>query len=191
MIEIMIVMVILVAILAIGAPMMFTTSSAMRGAIREMAVRTREIRNIGRMYGSTMRLVINMNDDKGHSYWVESAPGTVTLLSDEQLKELEKLTSAQRESEAQKSEFEMDSRVMKKAEKLPRGMFFESVEYNNREPVTSGPAFIHFFPQGLSESSAIHLTDRKKLNWTITINPLSGRADVFESKISLKELEEK
>ena len=184
-------MVILVAVLAIGAPMMFTTSSAMRGAIREMAVRTREIRNVGRLNGSTMRLVINMNDDKGHSYWVESAPGNVTLLSDEQRKELERMTSLQREDEAPKKEFEMDSRVMKKEQKLPRGMFFESVEYGNREPVVSGPAFIHFFPQGLSEASAIHLTDRKNLNWTITINPLTGRADVFERKITLKELEDK
>jgi len=189
--EVMIVMVILVAVLAVGAPMMFSTQTAMRGAIRELAVRTREIRNVGRLYGSTMRLVISINDEKGHSYWVESAPGTVTMLSEEQKKELEKMTSVQREDEAPKKEFDMDSRVMKKPQKLPRGLFFESVEYPNREPISTEAAYIHFFPQGVSEAAAIHFTDRKKLQWTLTINPLTGRADVFERHVTLKELEPK
>jgi general secretion pathway protein H len=190
-IEVMMVMVILVAVMSVGAPMLFTTQSAMRSAVRELATRTREIRNIGRLYGSTMRLVINMDDEKGHSYWVESATGSVTLMSDEQKKEFEKMTSVQREKEAPKKEFEMDSRVMKKPQKLPKGFFFESVEFAGRETKTTGQAMIHFFPAGISENVAIHFTDRKRFEWTIAINPLTGRADVYERKLTLKDLESK
>jgi general secretion pathway protein H len=190
-VEIMIVMIIVVAILSLGAGALFKSSTAMRTFIREMAIRTRELRNTARLTTSTMRIVINMNEEKGHSYWIESAPGTAQLMSEEQLKELARLTSSQREDETPKSDFEQDSRIMKKPLKPPRGLFFESVEYATKEPITQGLAYIHFFPQGLAEDAAIHFTDKKNLNWTMTINPLTGRAQVYERKISLKELQAK
>lgn len=187
-VEIMIVMAILVAVIALGSSALFKSSTTMRTVIREMAIRTREIRNVARLSNSTMRIVISMNDEKGHSYWIESAPGVATMLTQDQLKELSKLTESQRSDEAPAKEFDIDSRVMKKAQKLPRGLIFESVEFATKDPITQGIAYIHFFPQGLSEDSAIHLTDKINLNWTITINPLTGRAQVYERKISLKEL---
>lgn len=187
-VEIMIVMAILVAILAIGGSSLFKSSTAMRTFIREMAIRTREIRNVARLTNSTLRIAIDMNDEKGHSYWIESAPGTTTLLSADQMKELSRLTESQRQDEQPQKEFDMDSRVMKKPQKLPRGLFFESVEYATRDPITHGLAYVHFFPQGLSEDVALHLWDKKNLNWTITINPLTGRAQVYERKVTLKEL---
>jgi general secretion pathway protein H len=83
----------------------------------------------------------------------------------------------------------METRVTRSPVGLPKGLFFESVELaSSSAPITEGRAYIHFFAQGYSEDSAIHLTDRKTLNWTIAINPLTGRADIFEKKIGLKEL---
>lgn len=187
-VEIMIVMAILVAVIALGSSALFKSSTNMRTFIREMAIRTREIRNVARLTNSTMRIVISMNEEKGHSYWLESAPGVVTLMSEEQIKELSRLTESQREEKAPAKEFEIDSRIMRKAQKLPRGLAFESVEFATKEPITQGLAYVHFFPQGLSEDVAIHLTDKVNLNWTITINPLTGRAQVYERKITLKEL---
>lgn len=187
-IEVMIVMVILVAVISIGAPALFNSSSAMRNSIREFAVRTREIRNVARLSNSTMRIVISMNDEKGHSYWIESASGNVTLLTEDQQKELESEGIDQRDEGAPKNEFAVDTRVLKKSQPLPRGLFFESIEYAHKSEATKGIAYIHFFPQGLAEEAAIHLTDKKNLNWTITINPLTGRAEVFERKLSLKEI---
>jgi general secretion pathway protein H len=187
--EIMVVMGILAAVLAIGAGKLFKSSDAMRAQIRKFAVMTREVRNIARLTSSTMRIAIKIDDEKGHQYWVESASGNVTLLSEDKQKELDQMSAIAREDEKPKDEFAQDTRVMKKPENLPRGLFFESVEINGKEaPITSGMAYIHFFPQGLTQEAAIHLTDRKTLNWTITINPLTGRADVFERKLTLKEL---
>src|SRR5436305_256335 len=108
-VEIMIVMIIVVAILSLGASALFKSSTSMRTFIREMAIRTREIRNVARLTSSTMRIVVSMNDEKGHSYWIESAPGVATLMSEEQIKELNRLTGSQREDAAPKNEFEQDS----------------------------------------------------------------------------------
>mgnify|MGYP001486830162 FL=1 len=185
----MLVIAIIAGILAIGAPRLFSSSSQMRTAVRRIAVMTREVRNLARLTNSTMRIVISMNDEKGHSYWIESAPGNAPILTEEQEKELERLSSFARE-EKPKTRFEMDTRILKEPERLPRGLIFESVELASRsEIITSGAAFIHFFPQGLSEAAAIHLASGDNHHWTIAINPLTGRADVYERKVSLKEIQ--
>ncbi len=188
-IEIMIVIAIIAGIIAVGAPKLFSTSSAMRTAVRKLAVMTREVRNNSRLYNVTSRIVINIDAEKGHQYTVESAEGNAPLLSEDQQKELDDLTAAQREGEGVKTKFSQDSRVLKGAVSLPKGLFFDGIEFGSRQKeVTEGTAMIHFFPRGLAEEVAIHLSDKKSLNWTITINPLTGRADVYERKISLKEL---
>ena len=188
-IEIMIVIAIIVGILSVAGSKLFSTSGNMRSGVRKIAITTREIRNNARMYNITTRLVIDMKDKDSHSYWVESAPGNALLLSEDQQKELERLTTQQRESEKPKNQFQDDPRVVKMHTPLPKGLFVESIEYASKsQPIESGIAYIHFFPQGLSEDVAIHLTNRKTLNWTIAVNPLTGRADVYERKISLKEI---
>jgi general secretion pathway protein H len=191
-IEIMIVIAIIAGIIAIGAPKLFSSSASMRTAVRKLAVLTREVRNNSRLYNVTSRLVISIGKEKGDSYWVESAEGVAPLMTEDQEKEIEKLTEIQKESSVKSAHFQQDSRVLKGTVTLPKGLHFEEVEYGAREKsIGEGNAMIHFFPQGISEEVAIHLTDHKTLNWTITINPLTGRADVFEKKVTLKELRNK
>jgi general secretion pathway protein H len=189
-IEIMIVIAIMAAVIAVGAPKLLNTSAQMRSTVRKLAIATREIRNTARLGNVTSRLVISMSEEKGYSYWVESAPGNATMLSADQEKEMKALTESQRSETAVKPEFQTDTHVIKRPIQLPRGMIFESVEYAaaGREPIVAGTAYVHFFPQGLSEEVAIHMSNRKTLNWTVSINPLTGRADIWERKIALKEL---
>jgi general secretion pathway protein H len=187
-IEIMVVIGIIAAVLAIGAPRLLGTANSMRASIRKLAVLTREIRNVARLTNSTGRLVIQMDEEKGHSYWVETASGNALLLTAEQERELERLTELQREEQGPKAAFKPDSRLVRSPISLPRGLFFGSVELGAKDTtLTEGKAYIHFFPAGLSEEAAIYITDRKTLNWTITIHPLTGRAEVLERKVSLKE----
>jgi hypothetical protein len=185
----MIVVAIIAAVLAIGGPKLLDAKNEMRRGVRELGILPREIRNNSRLFDMTTRLVIQMDKEKGYSYWVESSPGTLLSLSEEQEEELAKLTAQQREGEARKEKFQPEARIMKKPKKLPRGLAFDRVEYTNRkEPLTEGKAYINFYPQGLADEAAIHLTDHKTLNWTITIEPLTGRAQVYERDIALKEL---
>lgn len=188
-IEIMIVIAIITAVLAIGAPRLVNNSTQMRATIRQLAVMTREIRNNARLYNVTSRLVLDIDGEKSPAFWVESSPGNVLLLTEAQRKDLEKLTSAQRQDEEKKSSFDLDARVTHNHIRLPRGLKFESVEYASRNKALAvGKAYVHFFPQGLTEEAVIHLTDGKTLNWTIAINPLNGHAEVYERKVMLKEL---
>lgn len=187
-IEIMIVIAILAGMIVAGASM-FNSSSQKRSVVRKFAILSREIRSLARLTNSTFRIVISMDNEKGHSYWIESAPGVVTMMSAEREKELARLTSSQREDEKPKSEFSEDSRILKKHEFLPRSLFFDGVETAKQpEGIKEGKAYVNFFPQGLADEAVILMSDRKTLKWTIAINPLTGRADVFERAVSLKEL---
>ncbi len=188
-VEIMIVIAIIAGVLAIGVPKMFSSSTAMRGAVRKIAVMSRDIRNNSRLYDVTTRLVISLDKQKGYSYAVESSPGVVLMASETKEKELEKLTTLQQEGEKKKTDFSPEARVLKKVVGLPKGMIFEDVEKGGQtEIITEGKAYINFYPQGLAEESAIHLGDGKALHWTIVVNPLTGRADVYEKHVTLKEI---
>lgn len=185
----MVVISIIAGVLVIGVPKMFSSSDAMRGSIRKIAVLTRDIRNNSRLYNVTTRLVLNVAPDKVGTYTVESSPGIVLMRTQLQEDELEKLTSSQADESKKKADFSAESRVLKKSVTLPKGLRFLDVEKTGRDDViTSGPAYINFYPSGLSEEAAIHMGDGKTLNWTVVINPLTGRADVYEKRITLKEL---
>ncbi len=188
-IEIMVVLAIIGTVLVTVAPRLVDKKSDMKQAVRQLAGLTREIHNAARLYNATFRLVIRMQEGKVHSYEVESAPGNVTLLSEEQEEDLEDASSEAKEKEVKRRGFSADARVLKAAKELPKGFYFGIVEYGNRkEAIGSGVAYIHFFPQGLTDEAVIQLTDKKKLNWTIALHPITGHANIYEKKISIQEL---
>lgn len=188
-IEIMVVLVIIGTVIATIAPKLVDRKMRMRESVRKLATLTREIHNASRLYNATYRLVIKMDDKKGHSYTVESAPGNVTLLTEDQAEAEAKANSGKNKEDLPKSDFSEDARVLKRPEELPKGFYIGSVEYGNRkEEISEGVAYIHFFPQGLTEEAVIHLTDKKSLNWTIALHPITGRADLYEKDVSIKEL---
>lgn len=191
-IELLVVLAIIGGILAIVSPRLLDKKSKMKEAVRELAGLVREVHNAARLHNQTFRLVIKMSE-KGHSYSLEAAPGNVTLMTEEQAEDEEKSsTFDSREKSKKKNQFSEDSRFLKKPRELPRGFYFGEIEYGNRsEAVGDGTAYIHFFPQGLVEEAVIHLTDRRKLNWTIALHPITGRANLYEGKVPLKELREK
>jgi general secretion pathway protein H len=80
--------------------------------------------------------------------------------------------------------------MTKTEKKLPPNLKFSQVEtINMTEPITSGLAYIHFFPEGMMEASAIQISDNKNGTWTLVFNPLTGQADIIEKAATLKNLE--
>jgi general secretion pathway protein H len=47
-----------------------------------------------------------------------------------------------------------------------------------REPFTSGRAYVYFFPQGFGERAIIHLSDGKDSYYSLVVHPLTGRVVV-------------
>lgn len=184
-IEIMIVLAIISAVMLVAAPRLSKKNTNVKTVAREFIVLSKEVRNKARLSNSTYRIVINMEPDN-ESYWVEKASGPRPVDPDAAEKEKE---SKDREDQAA-SVFQIDKSVTRKQKKLPSGLRFGSVEsINMKAPVTSGVAYIHFFPEGFVEASALQITDGNNLTWTLVFNPLTGQADIVEKAATLKDIE--
>ncbi len=185
-IEVMIVIAIIAGLIAVGAPRLLKKDANMKTTARQLAVLVKEIRNRAKLFNSTYRLVIRM--EKGsESYWVKKGNGPQMVDPEQIAKELEDRNKPKEEG-APPPLFTMDKALSKKERALPSTMSFVQVEtMNMSQPLSSGVAYIHFFPQGMMEASAIQITDNKN-TWTLVFNPLTGQADIIEKAVNLKDL---
>ena len=188
-IEIMVVIAIVAFIITGAVARVDSSGRQIKQAVRRFSILGKDLHNRAKIFRKTYRIVLQIDEEKGHSYWVESSTSNVTLLSEEKQEELDRLTALQREGMIKDPGFTLDSQVTKKPFTLPQPLKIDSVEFTSRkEPLSSGKIYIHFFPQGLVEEAALHLSDGDKLHWTIAFSPVTGRAEVFSKKIALKEI---
>lgn len=186
-IEIMIVLAIIAAIMSIAAPRLLRNDTNVKPIARKILVLSKEIRTKARLTNSTYRLVIKMDDKNESSYWVERASGP--RLVDPEAYEKERENAGKKAEDLPPPLFQIDKTLTRKEQSLPRGLYFGSVEtINNKTPITSGMAYIHYFPEGFVEASALQITDGNKLTWTLVFNPLTGQADIIEKAQSLRDL---
>lgn len=168
---------------------MFKKQNNIKSVARHFLVLSREIRNKARLSNSTYRLVIQMetNDEK---YWVEKANGPTPIDIEAAEKEREEGKNGDKKEDAPPPLFQIDKSLSKKPQSLPDGLRFAQVEtVNTKSPLSSGTAYIHFFPEGFVEAAAIQITDGNKLTWTLVFNPLTGQADIIEKAQSLKDIQ--
>ena len=110
----MVVILIMGGVLALGGTRLFNPNENRRSQVRKIAIQTKELRTAARLQHATFRLVFDLNDEKGHSYWVESANGQALQLSEAQEEELAKLTEIQREDSLKgRSKFVKDPKLGK------------------------------------------------------------------------------
>lgn len=183
-IEIMIVLAIMAALITVGAPRLLKNNEGnIKAVARNFIVLSKELRNKARLTNSTYRLAISMEADEP-KYWVERANGPQPV--DPESYEKEKETG----EDAPPPLFQIDKSLLKKEKELPGGLRFASVEtVNMKSPMTSGIAYIHFFPEGFVEASAVQITNGNNLTWTLVFNPLTGQADIIEKASSLKDVQ--
>lgn len=164
---------------------MFKKNVNIKGQARKIMVLTKDTRTKARLNNSTYRLAINFEKD-ANTYWIEKGSGPIKV-DPEAYKEKDDLFDSEN---APKSPFQIDKSLTKKEQVLDGGLKFESLETNNSEEVIStGTAYIHFFPEGFVEAAALQITDGKKITWTLVFNPLTGQADIVEKATTLKEID--
>lgn len=186
-IEVMIVIAIIAGLVAVGAPRLLRKDANIKTTARQLTVLVKEIRNHAKLFNSTYRLVIRI-EPGSESYWVEKSTGLALIDKEKLLEEYDGRKPEEDDEEAPPPLFQIDKRLSKKEKILPSSLHFAQVEtINMSQPATSGLAYIHFFPQGLMEASAIQITDKKN-TWTLVFNPLTGQADIVERAVNLKEL---
>lgn len=184
-IEVMIVLALVGALIGYGAPRLFKKQNNIKSVARHFLVLSREIRNKARLSNSTYRLVIQM-ETKNEKYWVEKANGPKPI--DPEAAEKERENQNKDKENAPPPLFQKDKTLSKGEQSLPDGLHFGQVEtVNSKSPISTGTAYIHFFPEGFVEAAAIQITDGNKLTWTLVFNPLTGQADIVEKELSLKD----
>ena len=189
-IELLLSLAIIGFIVAVGVPKLGKSlGSQVRATTRRMVILNREIHYSARLKGRTYRLVIQFpNPEKktGSRLFVESG-SSHELMADPSATP-EATPSSSSDEKAPAPPFTPDQDILKKPIELPRGVVWENVELENSpKPVTEGVAYIYFFSQGLIEKAIIHITDGKKLHWSLVINPLTGDTAVIEDYIKLKD----
>lgn len=183
-VEILIVLAILAGLITIGLPRIRINQNNIKKVTRDLSVLSREIRNQARIKQMTHRLVFQMDADKSQ-YWIEMAPSNVLILSEEEEERISELS----EDERPKNQFQKATNLIKEVRELPSNLFIGSVETASRsEPKTIGQAYIYYSAEGLVERAAVQITNRDKLTWTLVTNPLTGRVDIIEKPMGLKDL---
>lgn len=188
--EVMIVMGIIAAIVTLVVPRIGNQNNDIKATVRRFSALSKQLHSLAKLHNATYRLVIDLKNgqDERQEYWVEKS--TQNVLLD---KESFTLSPSERQDDQDKKRptggFEPDPKVLKEPAGLPGDLRIKDVELGAlSQPVTTGQVFIHFFPQGRADEAAIHLTAGEKLNWTVAIHPLTGRADVVTQYVELKAL---
>jgi general secretion pathway protein H len=188
--EMIIVISIIGAVTAIALPGLLDKKSNTRKVFREFVVAGKDIRNRAKLAGVTYRLAFRLTENK-QAWWVEKANKNV-LLDKKKLEDARneaKSTFRQKDDDKPVSEFQPDTTIFKKEQTLPKGFFFKQIESGPQDLIaTDGTAYIHFFPQGYIEPSAIQIIDDRKNIWTLVFNPITGQSDIIPDAKTLKDL---
>lgn len=182
---------IIAALLATVMPRVGNQNNQLKEVIRRFTVLTKDLRHRARLENATYRLVIDMKDgwekgEKEHEYWVEKTIKKVVLPGADA--EEEEVLEDEDGNPIDPNGFAMDDTVMRK-QKLPRPLFFENVEVaREKDPIGTGVAYIHFFPQGLVEEAAVHFRLSEQARWTLAIHPLTGKSEIVTEYLELKDI---
>jgi hypothetical protein len=80
---------------------------------------------------------------------------------------------------------------MKDPKALPSGWFFTEIETMGADgPKSEGLVYIHFLNTGVAEEATVQISDKGKTTWTIHIQALIGRPEIYTEKKTLRELTE-
>ncbi len=71
-----------------------------------------------------------------------------------------------------------------KARQLPPSVKISVWTKHQREPVSSGTAYLYFFPQGFTEKAMLFVRQGNNV-WTITVQPLTGKAVVVGEQLEV------
>jgi len=167
----------------------------MRSLVRKIAVLGRDLRARAKLQGATYRIVIRMDNDQKppvHELWIEKSRGEI--LNNYDPKNPPKLANPKQKPDEGEPPptFSKDATLLRKPVELPKYLQFESVEISTlEEPITSGIVYIHYLPSGFADDAAIHIKYNEKINWTLAVDPLTGRMSVYDKFVQLEDLKAK
>ena len=185
-------MIVVIAIIAIISVFAFPSLTSyfqlsLNGAAREVASTVKETFNQTSVTNRVFRIAYDL---KKNEYWIEGGPEGVLLDTKvtKEKAERKKKFGFKQKTEDQPT-FAMDKAISKKKKSLPRGVVFEDIiTQQSPDPIKEGMVYTHFFPQGITEQTIIHLQDTAKHHSSLVISPLIGRTDLYNHYIDGKDV---
>jgi hypothetical protein len=188
-IEVLVVLGIIVLMMTVALP---TVSSyfqvSINSAARDLASRIKEAYNSAVITGRVYRIAY---DIKENTYWVESGPPQVLLNTKDSAEKEERRSKFQSllSPKTHPEQFSMDKTITRKRVGLPRGVSYEGILGPlNKEALTEGTAYSHFFPSGLSEQTVIYLKDTSNHQASLVITSLLGTTDLYSRHVEGAEI---
>ncbi len=164
---------------------------SVQSSAREIATLIKDASNSAQITGKVHRIAYDLKSDQ---YWVESSSEQTFLKSDESRekeKEQHSFFSGEPSEEEKKKNggFRQDSLLTRKKRTLPIGVHFKNIfTEQTPEPITTGIAYTHIFPQGMSEKTLVHLEDTSKNEVSLVVTNILGRCQVQGREIDPKEV---
>lgn len=79
--------------------------------------------------------------------------------------------------------FVVDESPLSQTVQLPTNITFADIHVPSIGRVRSGQVFTHFYPQGYTDPTVIHLRDQQSRTVTVIIPPITGEAAVYEGYV--------
>lgn len=79
--------------------------------------------------------------------------------------------------------FVADKSPMAQSVQLPTNITFADIRVPGIGRVNTGQVFTHFYPQGYTDPTVIHLRDQQSRTITVIIPPITGEAAVYEGYV--------
>ena len=149
--------------MAIAIPALTGTSTReKRQAMRQIGKLSQYLHNEASYKALPLRLVIDMNVQK---FWAETAPSETDG------------------EDFQRSKF--TDRFVKEEYKLPDGLKVVEVDTPRSGKISEGAVFALYTPFAYSDPLAIHFRDDDKTEWTVMLEPLTGRGRIYDGYFEL------
>jgi prepilin-type N-terminal cleavage/methylation domain-containing protein len=189
-VEILIVLAILGGLAAVAVQKL-NKAENLKTVVRRLSTIIKKSRSYAKLNNQTYRLVISIENNKTHQYWVESSSKNL-VLDPEKERELKKEQKKEAGTEEGPSDgYSKAKDITKNAKDLPVGWYFTQIESaSQKQGDDEGLHYIYFLPQGVAEESVIQITDKKKSTWTLYIPPLTTQTQIFTEAKKLKDLQE-
>ena len=151
-----------------------------KSTFRQFVALNRQLDHSARLKRETWRLVIHLDENK-NSWWVEKKLP---------YKKVSNYTASTENQTLSFTGFVIDTNFFAKPQKLPGELKFESVEVSGKkDKITSGKAYIHYFPEGQFDNALLKIKKRN-IYWSLFIDRLSGDLTVFTGNKNLKDFKQ-
>ena len=185
-IEVLVVMTI-IGLLAVMGVQRLRKADNLKTVIRHLSTVLKKTRAYSKLNGKTYRLVLKTDPKEADSYWVESS-SQMHLINPKASEEDKYKLSMDKEKESNSSDFQTAKDILNNPKILPKEWSFGKIESTGHpESQESDIAYIYFFPQGVSEEATIQITNKAKIVWTIHLNPLISKPELFEEAKVLRD----